>query len=336
MLCRSPWNGHGCGQCTPCSINLRRIWTSRIMLEASQYKANAFLTLTYEPEKAHKTVDGLYNLNYVHLEKFWKNFRIRLDRLNKKCGLPKLDIRYYAVGEYGHDGSGFVDASGEQWNPHFHAALFNYGCLGKIQRLETGARCYCDACEFVYSVWPYGNISLDELNDTTSGYIAGYVIKKMTSRDDVRLKGRTPEAARMSQGIARGVVSEISTALKSEFGGLAFQYGDIPVSLKQGMKSVPLGRYLRKKIRADLGMEKINPETGEVTYGTPYETLRLLEENSDKEVQAVRNAIKANPSSSLYQKLDTARAKKASRTMQKIKNMEAKHSIGKSRGDKKL
>lgn len=341
MLCKQPFNGYGCGQCTPCLINVRRIWSSRIMLEASLYKSASFLTLTYDPLKVHKLPDGKFNLNFVHLQKFWKNFRIRLDRWNEKNGLDKLSIRYFAVGEYGHEGNGFIDSSGEQWNPHFHAALFGYDCAGKILRPETGPLCYCDRCKFVSEVWPYGNVTLDELNDTTASYIAGYTVKKMTCRDDLRLSGRTPEGSRMSQGIARGVVPDIVNALKSEFGHLAFQLEDVPVSLNRGASSIPLGRYLRRKIRQELGMEKINRETGEISYGPSEKTLALLAEKETPELSALQTRIKNLPIGSpeklgLYDQLDSVRKRDASTRSQRILNLEAKHKINQSRGAKKL
>lgn len=52
MLCKNPYVSSagrifGCGQCMPCRFNKRRIWSHRIMLEAGQYKDNAFVTLSY-------------------------------------------------------------------------------------------------------------------------------------------------------------------------------------------------------------------------------------------------------------------------------------------------
>lgn len=320
MLCKKPFNGFGCGQCTPCRINLRNIWSSRIMFEASLHGDVGFLTLTYDDEKLPVNKKGEGILDYKHLQKFWK-------RLRKK--LPAGSVRYYAVGEYG-------DLT---QRPHFHAALFGYGCAGKILRPETGLRCHCDRCEYVRTSWQHGNITVDELNDTTAGYIAGYVVKKMTAKDDPRLNGRPPEASRMSQGIARGMVSEIATALKSEFGHLAFQDFDVPISLNVGGKSRPLGRYIRKKIRQEIDLYKVDPLTGEISYGAGHETLQALKQKSDPEVSALQENLKSLPlmapeRSQIHQKIDNARIRSASRRKQRIKNLEAKHNIYK--GTKKL
>lgn len=317
MLCKQPFNDFGCGQCLPCRINLRRIWSSRIMLEASLHGDTGFLTLTYDDD--HLPPNG--SLDPKGLQKFWK-------RLRKQ--LPVGSLRFYAVGEYG-------DISER---PHYHAALFGFACAGKMQRLETGLRCYCERCELVLSCWQQGNITIDELNDTTSSYIAGYVVKKMTSQDDIRLNGRHPEFSRMSQGIARGAVGTIGDALKSEFGAHAFKFGDIPASLNRGRDRIPLGRYLRTKLRENIGLEKINPDTGEITYGAQYSSINALKALSSPEVfnvqEAIRNSSSSEEKIKLYSDLDNARLRDASTRKQRILNLEAKHAIANSRKDKPL
>lgn len=328
MLCKKPTLGFGCGQCIPCRINFRNIWSHRIMLEAEGYPLNAFLTLTTEKQFVRTTPNGLNTLDPVYLKNFWK-------RLRKK--LPSATLRYYAVGEYGHDGDGYIDASLTQWNPHYHAALFNFGCMGKIQRLETGARCYCHNCELVHSTWKRGNITLDELNPTTANYIAGYVVKKMTAQDDPRLNRRQPEFSRMSQGIARAFVPAFRDTLLSTFGHLAFQLGDIPTSVSRGGSNKPLGRYLRSKTRQAIDLYKINPETGEVTYGTPLHTLDALYEQENKDLFPLQAAVLANPldaEARLNYKI--ALDYKQEVITQKITNLETKYNLHQSKKGKRL
>lgn len=317
MLCKKPYNGHGCGSCRPCRINLKRIWSSRIMLESETHGDSAFLTLTYNDENCPVIHDGKQTLDPNHLRDFWK-------RLRK--AFPHLRIRYYAVGEYGDD----------SFRPHYHAALFGLACLGKIQRPETGLECHCSHCQLVKKKWTHGNVTLDDLVPTSAAYIAGYVIKKMTSFTDPRLEGRHPEFSRQSQGIARDVVPDIVESLLSEYGHLAFQNGDIPHTFLRGNSSIPLGRYLRSKIRKGLDLYKVNPDTGEITYGAPYETLEILQAQKDGQAVFDLRARLRDPSETnkkaLYAELDTLRKLNASKVQQRIKNLEAKFNIYQQKG----
>jgi len=282
------------------------------MLESETHGDSSFLTLTYNDDNIPLTDRGLGSLDPNHTKNFWK-------RLRK--AIHPIQIRYYAVGEYGDD----------TMRPHYHAALFGFACLGKIQRPETGLECHCKHCQLVKKKWTHGNVTLDDLVPTSAAYIAGYVIKKMTSPTDPRLEGRYPEFSRQSQGIARDVVPDIVESLLSEYGHLAFQNGDIPHTFLRGNSSIPLGRYLRSKIRKGLDLYKVNPETGEITYGAPYETLEILQ--AQKEGQAVHDlrARLRDPSETnkkaLYAELDTLREINASKVQQRIKNLEAKFNI---------
>lgn len=320
MLCKNPFEGFGCGQCIPCRINLRRTWTHRIMLEASLHQSNGFLTLTYDEQN----IPAGNSLDPKHCQHWLKRFRA--------AGRGR-QVRYYLVGEYGD----------ESQRPHYHAALFGFGCLGKIQRIETGIRCYCEHCELVRSTWGYGNIDLDELNDTTAAYIGGYVLKKMTSKDDPRLKGRHPEFSRSSRrpGLARDAVPVIAEALKSEYGHLAFQHGDVPPALYHGTSKAPLGRYLKTKLREELGLEKINPETGEVTYGAPHSTISTLKLLASPEVHSLQDDLRRAPRFSpqaqkIYSQIDQQRSRDVSTRKQRVLNMETKHAIKTSGKVKKI
>lgn len=319
MLCKKPIGGkHGCGRCLPCRINKNGIITNRIMMEATLHAETSFLTLTYDDENVPRNRNGDFTLDRDDLTSFWKRLRNHF---------PSGAIRNFSVGEYGHDGE-------RQFNPHYHSALFGYQCLGKIFRPETGKRCYCERCEFIREVWGKGNITMDELNDTTAAYIGGYVLKKMTNKDDTRLGGRYPEFASYprGKGLARDAVEFIVDALKSEYGHLTFEKGDIPNAVYRGRKKWPLGRYLKEKIRADLGMEKVNPETGVITYGVPHATLEAVRFEEDQELLELHEAL-AKGEKGLHEALQEMRdlhTDKVSVRKQRIYNMETKHNIYKS------
>lgn len=239
MKCSNPFvkgrHAFGCGQCMPCRINKRRVWSHRIMLEASQYSDNNFVTLTYDEE--HLPEDGSVSVRELQL--FFKRLRISLG--DKK-------IRYFAVGEYGD----------ETWRPHYHVALFNYPrCRFGQSNYGHSGRC-CSVCDHLRKVWSLGNVYSGLLEPDSATYIAGYTTKKLTKADDERLKGRSPEFARMSlrPGIGAGFVPEVASALLQY--GLEKQ-GDVPAALRHGPKLLPLGRYLRRKLREQVGMEAKAP-----------------------------------------------------------------------------
>lgn len=320
MLCKQPFSNYGCGQCLPCRINLRRVWTSRIMLEAEGYENTSFLTLTYDDDFVPRDASGRFVLDPLHLKNFWKKIRNYF---------PPRSIRYYACGEYGHEGE-------RQWNPHYHAALYGVSCEGSILRADTGRRCYCNTCALVRKVWEYGNVTLDELNDTTAAYICGYVIKKMTVDDDFRLDGRPPEFSRQSQGIGKYAAFEIAAHLKaSGFLDNALQFGDVPFHYVRGNTSVPLGRYMRRKMREFLDRSIVDPNTGEIKFVQPPEVAQAISQSSiSPRMQSVLDALKdvSKPRpETLWQEYDSLKKKEKQRRLQKVKNVETKHEIYKQR-----
>lgn len=237
MLCKNPFvpaagPAYGCGQCLPCRYNRRRIWKHRILLEASQHESNSFVTLTYSDQ--HVPVGN--TLVPSDLRDFLKRLR--------KAVEPSR-FRYFAVGEYG-------DVS---QRPHYHAGLFGYpGCAYGQSRYSRRTIDCCYWCDLVRDKWGKGHIYLGTLEADSAQYLAGYVTKKMTSKDDPRLEGRHPEFGRMSlkPGIGADAMFEVASVL--------LQYGldeaaDVPLALAHGRKELPLGRYLRRRLREAIGRD---------------------------------------------------------------------------------
>lgn len=217
MLCKKPYSqgvlSFSCGQCMPCRLNRRRLWTHRLALENYSHGDSCFVTLTYKPEEEpdDRSLQP-------------KDVQDWLKRLRSRTGLK---IRYYLVGEYGD----------ESQRPHYHAALFG---IGQFHTEEIG------------STWGKGFVFVGDLTEASAAYIAGYVTKKMTSRNDSRLQGRHPEFARMSRrpGIGALSLDPIKQFLTTDVGADQFiTTGDVPRQLRHGNKSWPLGRYLREKLR---------------------------------------------------------------------------------------
>lgn len=222
MLCRKPYMQgvlpFGCGQCLPCRLNRRRLWTHRIILESLSHTVSSFVTLTYS--------DGFIPKGGTLAPKDAQDWLKRL-----RFEIQPEKVRYYLVGEYGD----------QTWRPHYHVALFGVGR---------------ESTKLIESTWGKGHVLVGDLTFESSQYIAGYVTKKMTSKGDPRLEGRHPEFARMSRrpGIgALAVTEEVANSIAQSGFIDILNDGDVPLSLKHGGREWPLGRYLREKLREKLG-----------------------------------------------------------------------------------
>lgn len=243
MQCANPYVSvglaFGCGQCMPCRYNRRRIWATRIVVEAAQYKDNAFATLTYDPAlEPAELVPG-------DLQGFIKRLRARYADYGR--------LRFFGVGEYG-------DQAGR---PHFHVMLFGFPtCVYKRSQFawNGGERC-CVWCDMVRGAWGKGNVFLGEVENDSAGYISGYVTKKMTARDDARLNGGHPEFARMSlkPGIGADAMFDVAHTLLN-YQNTLDTLTDVPGELRIGPAVRPLGRYLKKKLRKAVGRDEKAPD----------------------------------------------------------------------------
>lgn len=232
-ICRKPFSkgnmSFGCGQCLPCRVNKSRLWQHRLMLESYDHDRSTFVTLTYAPENI--PLGG--TLNPEDTKNFLK--RLREDIYPKK-------IRYYLVGEYGD----------ETFRPHYHLALYGLGP---------------EHADLIGAAWGMGHVYCGDLTPESAGYVCGYVVKKMTKKDDPRLGGRHPEFARMSLrpgiGGSKRIMEAVANTLTTDSGSdeiIALQ--DVPSQLMHGKKKYPLGRYLKERLRLQLGHEKkTHPDT---------------------------------------------------------------------------
>ena len=137
MKCRNPYlnNGmaYGCGQCMPCRLNKKRIWTHRIMLESYEYSDNTMVTLTYDDEHLPRLDDGRGTLVPKDFQDWLKRFR--------KAVEPRR-VRYFGVGEYGD----------QLWRPHYHVILFNYPTcsFGLSRYSKTRVSCCSFCCPLMF------------------------------------------------------------------------------------------------------------------------------------------------------------------------------------------
>lgn len=130
------------------------------------------------------------------------------------------------------------------------------------------------------------------LTPESAQYIVGYVTKKLTRKDDPRLEGKHPEFARMSRmpGIGTNMVQPIADSLRRF--NLDASEADVPVGLRHGKKVLPLGRFLRGKLRKELYGDEKAPENVQSEYS--LKMLSLQQESKDtgkspKEILKGRN-----------------------------------------------
>lgn len=148
----------------------------------------------------------------------------------------------------------------------------------------------CDQCRLVGQTWGLGDVDLGSLTLQSAGYVAGYTVKKMTALDDMRLRGRYPEFARMSLKPGIGVDAMWDVASKLLQSGLD-EGADVPSALRQYGKLNPIGRYLRRKLRVMVGHDEAAPESSLEQIKAELQPLREAAfNNSSSFAQAVVDA----------------------------------------------
>lgn len=267
------------------------------MLESVMHADCAFLTLTYDDE--HLPEGG--TLVPKHAQDWLKRIRRRME---------PTPIRFFLVGEYGDS----------TWRPHYHVALFGVPSCARGQTEHREAYC-CHMCRVFSESWGYGGVDAGSLTIKSAQYIAGYVTKKLTKRDDPRLGDRHPEFARMSlkPGLGAYSMEEVASVLKGEYGDKLMINGDVPHSLRHGVKWMPLGRYLRGKLREKVLASRETPEKAIQAYGLQ---MRFMFQEARKE-DWLNEAFNKSGLKGLHLEANK----------QKIRNVEAREKIfGQQRG----
>lgn len=142
-----------CGQCIGCRLDYARIWGERCSLEASGYKENCFVTLTYDDK-------------YLPLKANKKDFDLFIKRVRNHFKDRK--IRYFGCGEYGSNTHRF----------HMHIILFNCDFNDKkyYKTNKNGDALFTS--ETLSKLWPYGFSTVGDCNYKTCNYTARYILKK--------------------------------------------------------------------------------------------------------------------------------------------------------------
>lgn len=188
-------------------------------LELLQHRQSCFVTLTYDP--ANLPSDG--SLRKRDLQLYMKRLR---------QAVYPLQVRFFGVGEYGD----------QTFRPHYHVVLYG---LGRMDH------------DPITKSWGLGLVHIGDTTKDSIQYVAGYVTKKMTKKDDPRLQGKAPEFSLMSRrpGIGAKAASQIATQMTSTsaYAGWLNKNGDVPQVSRQEGRMMPLGRYMVTKIREGVG-----------------------------------------------------------------------------------
>ena len=154
-----------CGQCLNCRLAYTKDWSVRCLLEASLYKFNYFVTLTYDD----------WHICYASR----KDFTDFIDRL--RYYTP--GVRYFACCERG-------EITGRV---HFHAILFNCD-IPDLQFIGKREGNNVFDSEVIKKCWKCGLIDIGDVSMASCQYVAGYVMKKLRkhSSDEYTLMSLKP------------------------------------------------------------------------------------------------------------------------------------------------
>lgn len=215
------------------------------MLENLVHEKSTFVTLTYSEE----TVSYIEQSCVIGMTLVPRDLETWLKRM-RKAVMPER-LRFFGIGEYG-----------SKWErPHFHVALFGVeGCVYSDSRLAPERVCSCASCVRLRDTWGAGFVHQGTIELKSMQYLCSYMLKGMYRRDDVRLHGREPEFRRMSlrPGIGAGAAVYLANALRSAGMG---EDRVTPAAYRFGSRILPIGKYVRGKVRKELGFgEKATEE----------------------------------------------------------------------------
>lgn len=259
-----------------------RDWATRIVHESKLHERNCFITLTYANE--HLPED--YSVSVRPIQLFIK-------RLRKWMGHNRC--RFFACGEYGDT----------NLRPHYHLILFGLDFEDKYawRRTQSGAITYRSAA--LERLWPYGHSEIGDVTLQSAGYVARYVIKKITGDQAENHYRRIhpvtglcwdvkPEFIVMSNrpGLGAGWYDKYSCdAFPSDF------------VIVEGSKR-PIPRYYKKRLEAGEDQTRLLNPSVRITAERKERALRQAENNTPERL-AVREEILRLKAAQLERELDT-------------------------------
>lgn len=261
MLCAKPietadGQRFGCGSCPNCTINKRRAWTARILLEGKSTEAAgghvSWVTLTYAPAALPQASRGggelVPTLSYTDYQRLFKRMRKRASR----GGVGSF--RYALVGEYGDQTD----------RPHYHALVFGPHPFHVEQFLSrTWER---EAGHTRTRPWGVSDPGYNHDEMTTkrhrAQYCAHYVTKKMNTVDSPKLKlEQIPEFWRVSRCPGLGCTPYLLRLQTTKGGAIDLaETGDVMRQIRLGGRIYPVHQNVRAWLREQLGIPQTHAE----------------------------------------------------------------------------
>lgn len=149
---------HPCGRCPACLKRKRNDWITRFNEEMKKHDFCQFVTLTYDDDHLPLSPCDAPTLDKRHLQAFFKALR------------KEVDIKYYAIGEYGPN----------TFRPHYHALIWSSLPHGTMY-------------ELVRETWHHGNIRISPVVAAQLGYVANYHIVANSLKQWLLEEARAPE-----------------------------------------------------------------------------------------------------------------------------------------------
>lgn len=218
-----------CGQCVGCRMTKADEWATRLWHENQTHDASTFVTLTFSDE--HLPADGSIRV---------RDIQLFIKRLRKHLGHGR--VRYFACGEYGDD----------NLRPHYHAILYGFDFEDRYpwRKSQSGHVCYRSPT--LERLWPFGHCEIGTVTRESLGYVARYVLKKVTGQPAAdhykRVNQVTGEIHQVQpEFITMSTRPGIGAAWYTRFKGDAFPSDFVIVD---GEKK-PIPRYYDKKLKAE-------------------------------------------------------------------------------------
>lgn len=165
-----------CGQCLGCRLDYSRMWSMRIVHEASFLlelgRDSSFVTLTYSDDQMPQD----WSLHKDHFQRFMKRLR--------KASAER--IRFFHVGEYGSvcrhgrqaDDCDFCSVG----RPHYHAILFGK-TFEDLEVYRTSEKRDFFTSKILQHIWGHGFVDVGDVTMQSAGYVARYCLKKVTGQN---------------------------------------------------------------------------------------------------------------------------------------------------------